>query len=784
MTKMQEELTIEVKIRRVTFQKDEFAIISVDRLDRKESFDVKGNLSRFQVGEKIKIVGQFEVHQKYGQQFKASYAYPIMPNTVDGIREYLINAKIKGLGPAMIEKILQAFGVNALKIIEEEPKRLLEIKGLTEKKVDQMMSLLGKSTAQHDTMVFLHQLEIRPAIAGKIWAKYGKQSLDHIKENPFMMMREIEGYTFWIADLVCKRLNFPMNHPHRIAGMFDMALLEAQEDGHVCLPRYILYQRVYQLYPDDQLVNEVLSKQIQSLQLKEIFFQNTSFVYLPWYDEIEKDASKRILARTQDQVDLLKPDLSRFEKKSGLILAQEQKQAVECASETSVMLLTGGPGTGKTTIVDALIDLFENYQLKIKLAAPTGRAARRLSETTGKDAMTIHRLLDFVPNEQYFKRDEENPIEADVVIIDEFSMVDLKLFHALLKALPRKCRLIMVGDANQLPSVSPGRVYRDLIESKLLKTIVLKQIFRQTDESQIVLNAYRILNGEPIQISKDATLGDFFNAKVSSPKDAVELIKQLIKDRIPKTFAIPSEEIQVLVPVYKGECGADALNEMLQNLINPKKGFEKVIPKIQPSVQLDEEEDEEEDEISEQAIKSQPIQSAQSTQSTQSAQSTQSTQSAQSIPSVQAETQVVKDGKIKFSDIRVGDRVMQLKNAYDQEIYNGDIGIVKAKAQDQLSVQFDDKIVVLSREQSNALGLAYACSIHKSQGSEYSAVILPVLEEYSNMLQRDLLYTAVTRAKKLLVLISQPRALTRAIESINNQQRYSGLYNRLIEQAK
>ena len=715
---------IEAQVSRVTYKSPQghFAILAMDRTDRKEAITAIGPLGDYHKGDRLSLVGRYETHGKYGLQFRVSFANPIPPQDQEAIREYLINAKIKGFGAGRVDRLIERFGDETLQVISEHPERLKEVEGLGQTRIDRLCEVVVSQKNRQETMIFLYDLRLSAIVAARVWGKYQDQTRRVIEENPYQLINHVDYFDFQLADRIARQLGWEAQRIERIQAALTHHLINAQDDGHVCLPRPDLLSRTARFIGSPERCEEALDLNIERGEMISLVERGTPYIYLAELGRLEEESAREVQRLLRQDLPELDYEIEALEKVSGLTLAQAQRDAVRRASQSALLLLTGGPGTGKTTTVKTLIALFETHDLDVKLAAPTGRAARRLSETTQRNAQTIHRLLDYQPQEEDFRRGVDEPLEADVVLIDETSMVDLRLFVALLRALPKRCRLILVGDANQLPSVGPGRVYRDLLHTTHIPTATLTVVFRQAQESQIVANAYQILHGAPLidvitpsstaRVEDDKELPDFFNIRAKTSAQAAHLIEQLIVDRIPRRFEIKSQDVQIITPMYRGHCGADQLNLRIQGLLNPKG---KAVHKTSP--------------------------------------------------------------------LRVGDRVMQLKNYYDKDVYNGDTGLIITRHEEGAVVDFEGRVVNYTKEHLSMLNLAYACSIHKSQGSEYPAVIIPCLEEHWSMLQRDLLYTAVTRGQRLVVLVSMANALERAIRNQRSQDRFSHLCTRLQDLA-
>ena len=707
-----DEEMIEAKVRYVTFRSNDsdFAICSMDRLDRKEAITALGPLKQFHPGDRLSLLGRFETHGKYGLQFKVQMASAIAPKDEEAIREYLINAKLKGIGPKRIDKLLDHYGDQTLNVIAEEPEKLRELNGFGESKIQALKQLVKDQNQRQEVMLFLYELKLSAMLAARIWANYQENSRRLIEENPYSLIDEIDFFTFEIADAVAQRLGWQGDRIERSEAALHHQLNRAYEDGHVCLPKDILLSNTGQQIGSLERAETALQKQCLAGYLCKKVYDEQVFIYRSDMNGLEQEIAQKIKVRVAQNCKSLSYNVDEIEADCEIELAEAQAQALKQASQNNMLLLTGGPGTGKTTTVKALLSMFKRHELDVQLAAPTGRAAKRLSETTKQEAKTIHRLLDYQPQEENFRRGPEQPLECDVVLIDEMSMVDIFLFIALIRALPAQVRLILVGDANQLPSVGPGRIYHDLLISEQVPKVTLEHIFRQAQESQIIVNAYKILKGLPLVSAPIEPLPDFFEIPARNSEHAALLIEQLVGERIPDRFEIKPKDIQIITPMYRGHCGADQLNIKLQKLLNPKG----------------------------KAINNQ-------------------------------------------MGLRVGDRVMQLKNFYDKDVYNGDMGIIITRYEGGVVVDFGGRIVNYTKENLHMLTLAYACSIHKSQGSEYPAVIIPVVEEHWSMLQRDLLYTAVTRGQRLVILITTPHALHRAVMNQASHQRYTLLAARLTE---
>ena len=700
-------------IERFLFTSDDqrWAVARV-RPDRGEAFSAVGAIGGLKEGERVRLVGRIEHNPRFGEQFKAEAAYPLLPHTAEGIRNYLAHGKVQGIGAGLADRLVSRFGGETLHVIEHEPERLAEVEGIGPIRSQHIQEAFCEGKAQREAMVFLQGHAVPPALATRIWEKYADATIALTRENPFRLAEEVAGVGFATADGISRALGFECSSPARAAAGVVHLLTKAGDDGHVFLPHRILLEQAHALLGREAPVAKEVERLIDEGRL---VAEPDGAIYLPRVRAVEVEAAIRLRALQEESVSVLADDVSAFELASGLSLAAAQREAVLRAAADGVLLLTGGPGTGKTTLVRALVDLFERAELKVALAAPTGRAARRLADATDHDARTLHRLLEYSPREDRFTRDEHEPIEVDAVVVDEASMIDVYLFTALLRALIPGTRLILVGDADQLPSVGAGDVLRDLIRSGEVPVVRLEQIFRQGAESRIVANAHRILRGELPDTPRNPDNCDFFFVRADKPEIALELIREMVAHRIPRRWGLDAvDDIQVLTPMRRGICGAHRLNAELQALLNPS-------------------------------------------------------------------AEPVADGGRPV--LSIGDKVMQIRNDYDKDVFNGDLGRVVGRDGAKLRVRFDDRIVNYEGEERRSVVLAYACSVHKSQGSEYPAVVVPVLNEHWNMLQRNLLYTAVTRGKRLVVLVGQLRSLERAVNNGDADHRHTALARRLREDA-
>lgn len=708
----------------------------------KEDVICVGFFKSIEQGETLELTGDFINHNVYGEQFKVEEYKIIPPTDRIAMERYLGSGAIKGVGEALAKRIVKAFGNDTFRIIEEEPERLAEIKGISERKARDIAVQMLEKKDLREAMLFLQKYGISNTLAIKIYKEYGTDIYSVLRENPYKMAEDISGVGFKIADEIAKKTGIKTDSDYRIRSGLLYTLLQAVNEGHTYLPKEVLEEKAAFLLG---VPKEVLEPQMANLAMdKKIIMKNYAdkvCVYAANMYFTEQYCARKLWELNIGNVENEQNVTVKTEKisiNSGFFLDDLQKKAVVDSVCNGVFILTGGPGTGKTTTINAMIRYFESEGLEFYLAAPTGRAAKRMTETTGYEAKTLHRLLELngkVTEENSFKpgfeKNEDNPIEADVVIVDEMSMVDIFVFQALLKALVPGTRLIMVGDVNQLPSVGPGSVLKDVIESGCFKVVMLETIFRQAKESDIVVNAHKIYKGE--QIALDNKSKDFFFMERGDGSSVEKTIVELVKDRLPKYVKGESSDIQVLTPMRKGALGVEGLNVLLQSALNPEgKGKNEI--------------------------------------------------------------------EVGSTLFREGDKVMQTKNNYQLEweivskynipidkglgVFNGDIGtIMSVNAMNrEVCVEFDDKRRVnYNYENLEELELAYAITIHKSQGSEYPAVVLPVLAGPRLLFNRNLLYTAITRAKNCVTVVGSKKMVETMIENLSEYQRFTGLCQSILQ---
>lgn len=805
--------TLRGVVERITYHNEEngytVAKLTPERVGRtlfgvEREVAIVGNMLGLNVGESVELTGRWTVHGDYGRQFQVETFRPVLPATIAGLEKYLGSGLIKGVGPVTAQRIVRQFGLDTLTVIEENPERLAETPGVGPKRVDMISKAWAEQRAIKEVMLFLQSNGVSTSLATKIYKTYGDDAINVVRADPYRLARDIFGIGFLTADKIARAMGMPEDAPERVAAGVAYALNQASEEGHVFLPTSELVKLTAELLKvSPNLIGVGLARMWNEAQVKvtpgpgrEAIEPQPSFVAEPrlvaeqgqlyavhTIDEAQRllneenaiyltplyfsevGVARRLLRLLREGEGRLaafaryrpvdwEHALAEAERANGFPLALQQRQAVQAALTHRVTILTGGPGTGKTTTVRTILDLCQRERHRVLLAAPTGRAAKRLAETTGAEAKTIHRLLEFKPGDgMAFQRNEENPLEGDLLIVDEASMLDLPLTNHLLKAVPSGMHLLLVGDIDQLPSVGAGNVLKDIIaalsdsenersgdwrleidgppspsvsnrpvaQSPNLQSPVpsasvirLQTIFRQAAGSFIIANAHRINAGALPVIDNNAAT-DFFLFRTEEPERAAELCVELVAERIPRRFGIPSEEIQVLAPMHRGVVGVAALNTALQRALNPP------------------------------------------------------------APNRPERT-------IGSRLYRVGDKVMQIRNNYDKDVYNGDIGRITAldPIMHTVTVNFDGRSVGYEFLELDELIHAYAISVHKSQGSEFTAVVIPLLTTHYMMLQRNLLYTAVTRARRLVVLVGQPRAIALAVNNNEVAARFTGLTERLL----
>jgi exodeoxyribonuclease V alpha subunit len=725
---MKELEKIRGQIERVIFRNEEtgFIVAKMKAQGHRNLVTVVGGLPEVIAGELLELSGEWTNHPKFGSQFTIAAFKSILPVTAVGIEKYLGSGLIKGVGPVMARRMVERFGETTLEIIDNRPERLEEIEGIGEKRAEMIRRAWEAQKDIREVMIFLQGHGVSAAYATKIYKQYGRQAVEVVRENPYQLASDVFGIGFIIADRIAERLGFPRDSIQRSEAGIFYVLSQLTEDGHVYFPYEQLMEKSQEILAIDMdIVLKGFSRLIGSRRIvledfsqfeNETEFRNRAIYLAPLYIA-EKSIATKLKALLSCPQNVRPLDTTRalewVQRRLNLQLAEKQCEAVATALKQKVMVLTGGPGTGKTTIIRAILEIFRPVTKNIILGAPTGRAAKRMSEATGWEAKTLHRLLEWSFKNMEFDRNPEHPLVADLVIIDEASMVDTLLMYYLLRALPNGAAVVFVGDVNQLPPVGPGNVLKDIIGSGVVPVVELNEIFRQALGSLIITNAHRINRGEfPWINDKDDSIRDFYFIEREEPEQVADAIVDLVSTRIPTRFGLDSiRDIQVLTPMHKGVIGAGNLNEVLQRVLNPSHE--------------------------------------------------------------------------KFSrggrTYKAGDKVMQIKNDYEREVFNGDIGRIKEiDAEQQLvQVDFDGRLVDYDYADLEDLILAYAISVHKAQGSEYPAVVIPIHTSHYILLQRNLIYTGITRARNLVVVVGTKKALSIGINNTKTRERFTGLLARL-----
>ena len=728
-------------VEHIVFRNNDNGYTVFQLVSEEEELTCVGLFSVLAEGELVQVSGHMKEHPLYGEQLQVEQYELLAPEDETAMERYLGSGAIKGIGAAMAARIVRRFKGDTFRIIEEEPERLAEVKGISEKKAMEISAQMEEKKDLRQAMMFLTQYGISVPLAVKIYQQYGNRTYQVVEENPYRLADDISGIGFKIADEIASRIGIHTDSDYRIRSGLLYVLLQATGEGHTCLPKEDLLHRASALLGVEE---EQMETQLMNLCMdRKLVMKEQNGKVMVWYGQyyyMELNVAKMLhdlnLECEMEESQIVKK-LSKVEKQASITLDEMQRKAVVEAVKNGVLVITGGPGTGKTTTINAIIRYFETEDMEILLAAPTGRAAKRMTEATGWEAVTIHRLLELsgVPSDDRstasFERNEENPLEADVIIIDEMSMVDIFLMNALLKAVSVGTRLILVGDINQLPSVGPGCVLKDIIRAGSCPVVQLTRIFRQASQSDIIVNAHKINRGEHVTLDNKSR--DFFFLQRQDPNVILRVVLALVQEKMPRYVDARPTDIQVLTPMRKGSLGVENLNEMLQRYLNP------------PSSEKNEKE----------------------------------------------------TARGRF---REGDKVMQIKNNYQIEwearnrygiaidkgtgIFNGDMGIVQQidLLAETMEVLFDDyRTVTYSFQMLEELELAYAVTIHKSQGSEYPAVVIPLLTGPRMLMNRNLLYTAVTRARSCVTLVGSPETFAQMIDNASEQTRYSGLYDRIRE---
>lgn len=739
MVKQPEKIAVQGTVHKITYHHPDtnYTVLRLD-VENAPGVTVVGAVYPVSEGEEIKVFGFWKTHPRYGQQFQADHWEKVDPATLEGIEKYLGSGMIKGIGPTYARRLVDAFGLETLTILSQEPHRVLEVEGIGAARARGIMQAWEAQRGMQDIMVFLQGHGIGAVLALKIYRFYGLDTIRRVKDNPYALARDIYGVGFVLADRIAARLGISGDFPLRVQAGVLHVLKEFVDQGHC----FVLFSALISnaaslLRVGEGVIEDAVEKLAASgdVILEQTTSEERAHVYLADLYRAEQrvaEALHRLLSSpsvtlgggrksvpgsTAEPRELIGlTDLELIDQ-SFAILEEEQQEAVRQALQQKVLVITGGPGTGKTTLLNSLLALLRRAKFSFVLAAPTGRAAKRMAESAGEEAMTIHRLLEYNPHEGGFQRSEDRPLEADVVIIDEASMVDLALMDNLLSAIDRHSHLVLIGDVDQLPSVGPGSVLRDLIDSGMIPVVMLRRIFRQDRHSLIVANAHRILQGQSLVTQSDNSERDFILLARESEEEILQSLKELVKEKLPRTLNLAADEIahaiQLLTPMHRGMLGTIQLNREMQSLLNP----------IGDSLQR---------------------------------------------------------GEIL---LRANDKVMQLRNNYDKGIYNGDLGRITDidRKEGKVHVDFYDKTVEYNDDELDEISLAYATSIHKSQGSEYPVVVIPLHMSHYMMLHRSILYTAVTRGKKRVVLVGSRRALAMAIQNVRLERRYTGLKEKLAK---
>lgn len=719
--------TLEGTIERIVFSGGggEFTVARLKVGKEVEPVTVVGNLFGVPVGARLRAAGHYEDNPRFGRQFRVVSYAEVAPTTVDGIKRYLGAGLIKGIGPEFASRIVERFGERTLEILDARPDRIREIPGIGHTRALAIKKAWAEKRGQREVMVFLQGYGVSPALAVRIYKRYGADAVKRVRENPYQLAFDVWGIGFLSADRLAMSLGIGKETDVRVEAGVRNVLEEAGGQGHVFLPRNRLVEEAGQRLEIDldriEAAVDKLSRQGEVAVERTENDDEAVFETSLWRAEKATCQGLLRLLRSQRRPLPVDPDraLSDYEREAKIGLAPRQAEAVRRALVEPLLVITGGPGVGKTTIVRGIVSTFLRCRQRVALAAPTGRAAKRLQESTGQPASTLHRLLEWRPAEGRFGRNQSNPLDADLLVVDEASMIDVRLAADLLAAIAAGTRLVLVGDQDQLPSVGPGTVLRDTIASGVVPVVRLDEIFRQAAQSLIVTNAHRIHDGELPELGEAPAEGpqadrrDFFFLEEENPTAAAELVRDLVVTRLPRRYGFSPFEIQVLAPMHRGELGAANLNKLLQETLT-------------------------------------------------------------------AGAEELQAGIRRF---RVGDRVMQLRNNYDKDVFNGDLGRVVRVAREacELVVSFDEREVLFESDELDELALAYAATVHKSQGSEYPAVVIPVHTQHFVMLQRSLLYTAVTRGKKLVVLVGTSKALRIAVRNAEVASRSTRLCQRLAK---
>ncbi len=711
--------TLDVTVRRTVYANEEsgFGVVRLDG-DTTGAVTATGPLLGLREGDRLRVTGRWVDHPRFGRQLEVSSFVQLLPSSLDGIRRYLASRRIRGIGPKTAERMVAAFGLDTLSVLDHDPERLLEVQGIGRTTARRIAASWQTLRGHREVLLFLASHGVAAGVAMKVARRYGAAALEVVRSNPYRLAEEVVGIGFLTADRIARGLGVPADAPERLEAGLLHTLSRAAEEGHTAIQEPRLLETARRVLETDAELGTALERITErGLVVRSRSGSGAALLATAALDRAEGGVARSLrrlpAAKPSTRIDVRRA-LAWYRNASGFALEPQQRRAVELALTGQVVVITGGPGTGKTTLVRAVVEILNRRGERVELAAPTGRAAKRLAEATGRPARTIHRLLEFNPSSASFARDRTDPLDANMLVVDEASMLDVELANCLLDAVPDGCRLVLVGDADQLPSVGPGNVLGDIIASARVPTVRLDRVFRQAEASRIVVNAHRINHGQMPLLDRDAESGDFFFVARDNPEAAADTVVDLVTNRIPGRFGFhPVRDIQVLTPMHRGPLGVAALNQRLQELLAPP-GPELVV------------------------------------------------------------------GARRF---RRGDKVMQIRNSYELDVFNGDIGRVETvdAEQRELIIAFDDRPVRITGDALDDLVPAYACTVHKAQGSEYPAVVLALHRQHHVMLERNLLYTAVTRARRLVVVVGSRAAVWRAVTTASVRARCTTLADRLRE---